>query len=46
MVAFAMMIAYRAPFRVQDVEQVVTLPRSHLMQTSTHCVMTFELNLG
>jgi hypothetical protein len=26
----------RAPFNVQDVEQVVVVPRSHLMQTATH----------
>jgi hypothetical protein len=26
----------RAPFNVQDVEQVTLLPRSHLMQTATH----------
>jgi hypothetical protein len=26
----------RAPFNVHDVEQVVVVPRSHLMQTATH----------
>src|SRR5882757_6575420 len=34
---------YRAPFRVHEVEQVVTLPWSHLMQTATHWSMTFGL---
>jgi hypothetical protein len=29
-------IGYRAPFSVQEVVQVVTLPWSHLMQALTH----------
>ena len=28
--------SYRAPLNVQDVEQVVWVPRSHLIQTATH----------
>jgi hypothetical protein len=37
---------YRAPFRVQEVVQVVMLPRSHLMQALTHWFMIFGLNRG
>ncbi len=33
---FASVIDYRAPFSVQEVVQVVTLPWSHLMQALTH----------
>jgi hypothetical protein len=36
-------LGYRAPFNVHEVEQVVTVPRSHLMQTSTHCLRSFGL---
>lgn len=34
---------YLAPLSRQDVEHVVAVPRSHLLQTSTHCANSFEL---
>jgi hypothetical protein len=35
---------YFAPFNVQDVEQVIVVPRSQALQAPTHCDMSFRLN--
>jgi len=36
----------RAPFKVQDVAQVVVTPLSHLMHAATHCLKSFRLYDG